>query len=261
MILFFLKKNFCDGWDNLLYLVLFNLILLALFAGLYFALSLLISVSVPLALLVSAVSVCILMIPLFALSDSCARLADFKSVSVKETFAAFSAVWKDAVLFGLLVQLLVFMGAVALPFYFGMKNILGLVLGSLIFWILVVCVLSFQWFMPLRSRFGGGFRKNIKKCFAVFFDNALFSVFMFIYSLVLFVLSGLVAFMAPGAAGVILGYNNALRLRVYKYDWLETHRDIPPKEARRSIPWDELLGEDRETLGPRDLKSFIFPWK
>jgi len=261
MILFFLKKNFCDGWDNLLYLVLFNLILLALFASLYFALSLLISVSVPLALLVSAVSVCILMIPLFALSDSCARLADFKSVSVKETFAAFSAVWKDAVLFGLLVQLLVFMGAVALPFYFGMKNILGLVLGSLIFWILVVCVLSFQWFMPLRSRFGGGFRKNIKKCFILFFDNTGFSIFMFVYACVIFALSAFLGFIAPGVSGVILAYNNALRLRMYKYDWLETQSGLSRKEARRRIPWDELLAEDKENLGPRDFKSFIFPWK
>jgi putative membrane protein len=68
-------------------------------------------------------------------------------------------------------------------------------------------------------------------------------------------------FIAPGVSGVILAYNNALRLRMYKYDWLETQSGLSRKDARRRIPWDELLAEDKETLGPRDFKSFIFPWK
>ena len=33
MILFLLKKNFCDGWDNLLSLFVYNCISLALIAG------------------------------------------------------------------------------------------------------------------------------------------------------------------------------------------------------------------------------------
>jgi len=37
MIWFFLKKNFCDGWDNLLFLALFNLIILGLCALAFFA--------------------------------------------------------------------------------------------------------------------------------------------------------------------------------------------------------------------------------
>ena len=43
---------------------------------------------------------------------------------------------------------------------------------------------------------------------------------------------------------------------MYKYDWLETQSGLSRKEARRRIPWDELLAEEKETLGPRDFKSF-----
>lgn len=261
MIWFFIKKNFCDGWDNLLYLALFNLILIALVSGAFFAVSALIDISVIAALSASAFFICIFNISLLAFSNAALHLADFKSVSIKETFAELSHTWKAGLLFGILVLLLIFVGAVVLPFYFGMGNMIGFALGSVIFWIFVVAILSLQWFMPLYSYFGGSVIKNVKKSFILFFDNTGFSIFMFIYSCIVFALSGFLGFMAPGITGVILGYNNALRLRMYKYDWLEEHTDIPPKEARRSIPWDELIAEDRETLGPRDLKSFIFPWK
>ena len=49
--------------------------------------------------------------------------------------------------------------------------------------------------------------------------------------------------------------------RLYKYDYLEEHPELTTKKERRHIPWEELIYEDRETLGPRKLKSFIFPWK
>ncbi|MBR4011819.1 MAG: hypothetical protein IKI98_03255, partial [Spirochaetaceae bacterium] len=87
-----------------------------------------------------------------------------------------------------------------------------------------------------------------------------FSIFIFIYNLILAVLS-CVVFVLPGFSGICLSLNNALRLRLYKYDWLEEHPDIPLKEARKQIPWGELIAEDYETLGPRSFKSFIFPWK
>ena len=37
MIKFLLKKNFVDGWDNMFQIILFNLLLLALCIGGYFA--------------------------------------------------------------------------------------------------------------------------------------------------------------------------------------------------------------------------------
>jgi hypothetical protein len=65
------------------------------------------------------------------------------------------------------------------------------------------------------------------------------------------------AFLFPGPAGILLYLDEAMRLRIFKYDWLEAN----PGENRRKIPWDTLLIDDRERTGTRSLKNFIFPWK
>ncbi|MDR1985520.1 MAG: hypothetical protein LBP88_00935, partial [Treponema sp.] len=58
-------------------------------------------------------------------------------------------------------------------------------------------------------------------------------------------------------AGILLYLDEALRLRLLKYDWLEVNSDA----TLRKIPWDALLIEEREKTGTRSLKNFIFPWK
>ena len=65
----------------------------------------------------------------------------------------------------------------------------------------------------------------------------------------------------PSLAGISINKANALRLRLYKYDYLEKHPELTTKRDRKEIPWDELIQEDRDTLGPRKLRSFLFPWK
>ncbi len=264
MILFYLKKNFCDGWDSLLWIALFNICLLAWTAIGFFAVSAVINLPL-IYMIVIVVFICGAMVLLFSLSDACSQLANYKSFSISEVFSNIKNVWKIGMLFGLLISFLLFTVLVGLPFYFQMynqtSNLLYLFLSTMIFWILLLSIFALQWFLPLQSQLGGGFKKNLKKCFIMFFDNVGFSVFLGIYSLFIFVFSGVLAFMAPGITGIVLAQNNALRLRLYKYDWLEEHSDLSPKEARKQIPWDELIAEDRETLGPRDLKSFIFPWK
>jgi hypothetical protein len=260
MILFYLKKNFCDGWDNLLWIALCNLVILALGIAFYFGMGAALELG-PLSLLFLVIAIPIMMIPSFAASNCCARLADFKSVTIKNFFLEFPKVWKIAILFGLFITAVVLLGFVALPFYLKLNNLIGIFLAALIFWTLLVTSLSLQWFMPVYSQLGGNFGKILKKCFILFFDNPGFSLFMGIYSILLVPLSFLLAFLAPGAIGIILAHNNALRLRLYKYDWLETQTDVDIKVARKQIPWDELLAEDKETVGPRSFKSFIFPWK
>ncbi len=264
MILFYLKKNFCDGWDNLLWIALFNICLLVWGALGFFLVSA--TASSPIvSLLLILVFVCLSMIPIFSLSDACSRIANFKSVPIREVFSNFKNVWRIALVFGLVVCFILFTCFVGLPFYFQMytqnNSIIFLLFMAMIFWILTISLFSLQWFMPLQSQLGGGFKKNIKKCYILFFDNIGFSLFLGLYTVFIFVFSILLAFMAPGITGIVLAHNNALRLRMYKYDWLEEHPELDPKAARKQIPWDELIGDDKETIGPRDIKSFIFPWK
>jgi len=67
----------------------------------------------------------------------------------------------------------------------------------------------------------------------------------------------LTAGLLPGLAGLALGSDVALKLRLHKYDWLEAH----PDANRRKIPWDDLLEEDRELVGKRTFRGMFFPWK
>jgi hypothetical protein len=65
------------------------------------------------------------------------------------------------------------------------------------------------------------------------------------------------ALLLPGISSILLFWNTAFKLRLYKYDWLEQN----PGSNKKSIPWDALLVEDRERVGKRTLKGMIFPWK
>lgn len=267
MNLFFLKKNFCDGWDSAFWLMFSNILAILVGVACFFGASGILKVTFIPEWLTIVLSLCFLIFGGFAIvilmmsvNEACARIADFKSVTVKEIFTKLKDGVKDSILFTLLLTALVLLAVIGIPFYLRMGNMFGILFAALVFWALLVCVLALQWFFPLRSQMHGDFKKTLKKCFIILFDNTGFSIFIFVYNLILTVLS-CVVFVLPGLSGICLSLNNALRLRLYKYDWLEEHPDIPLKEARKQIPWGELIAEDYETLGPRSFKSFIFPWK
>ena len=260
MIGFFIKKNFFDGWDHLLSLVFPNLLMFAFVMAGYFLADLALSLSVLASLVVLALSGCGLFVAIFAFGPCAAQIASFKSITFKDWLRNFPSAWKDGLLFGLLVVVLVTLAAITIPFYLQMEGMVGLFLAALVFWFLLVCGLSLQWFLPARSLMHDGFKKCLKKSFIIFFDNPGFSLFMFLYSIFLLILSVALFMIAPSFCGITLAHTNGLRLRLYKYDWLEAHPDLSPAEKKR-IPWKELVAEDRENVGPRTLKNFIFPWK
>lgn len=260
MIGFFLKKNFFDGWDNFLPLALFNIaviLIVSSFFGLAYVLS-----SIPVLSLLS-LFVCILPVGilLLAFSNLMSRIADYKSFSFKEIGEEIKHMWRHGILFALIETFCWVVAGVAVPYYFSFRNFFGLFLGVSVVWIFAVIQLSLLWFFPIRSRLESNFRKCLKKCFIVFFDNTGFTLFMVLYSTVLIILTPFLAFLMPGFSGLLLAWNNAFKLRMYKYDWMEQHPEIPIQTARKQIPWDELLAEDRETVGSRSIRNLIFPWK
>jgi len=260
MVFFYLKKNFCDGWDNLLSLLLPNLFMLLIVVGTYFLTGYVIE-SIPfLGVIIPAIGFLAVTVALFAFGSCAAKIANFKSVTFKEYLAEIKNVWKDGLLFGLLIGFLGVFAFFSIPFYFAQGTIFGFFLAAVLFWFLLICILALQYFLPLRSLMNNDFKKCLKKSFILFFDNPGFSIFLLFYTIILLVLSCVLFFMIPGFTGLLLAQTNALRLRLYKYDWYEAHPDLTPKE-RKHVPWDELIAEDYDTLGPRSLKSFIFPWK
>lgn len=258
---FFIKKTFFDGWDNLLSLVVVNIVTLLtslLLCGLIAVFYQFPLIWVPLLLLLCM----ILGVYSAAFGQVAADIANFKGVHIADFFKALSANFKDGAFFGLLCGLLGLVSLTAMRFYLQQINsILGFLLAAFLFWIDIVLILSLQWFIAIRSLMKNDFKKSLKKCFLIFFDNTGFSILMGIYSFILIILSVFCVGFVPSLSGLVLAQVNALRLRLYKYDYLEQHPELENTAQRKKIPWEELIYDDRETLGPHKLKQIFFPWK
>lgn len=260
MIGFFIKKAFYDGWDNLLQILLMNIIIIAIGFGGFFLASITVSI-LPLSFALLAVAVAVEGIVILGVSGIMARVAEYRTFSFLDLWHSATETWKHGALYGLMTGAIALVFVITVPYYLQLGNLLGFTLAVLIFWIAVIVILSLQWFLPIRSQLDKRFLKCVKKSFIIFFDNPGFSLFLFLYSAVTLIVSAFTAFLLPGISGLILAQNNALRLRLYKYDWLEKNPQIDTKAAKKMIPWHELIAEDVETLGHRTFRNFFFPWK
>lgn len=257
MIGFFIKKAFFDGWDNLLGVVLQNLIYIAAFTGFIGAMALIDTHTV--------LSLVLLLIVLFAsciLMGGTAETVKGYSNYEKETWEPFAKGIRrnirHSLLFAVISLLLIFVFVFVMPFYLSMGNPVGLIIGVVLFWIGVVFVLALPYYFPLMNLLPGDRpKKTLKKCFIIFSDNLLFSLFFCIYNLIVIACSLFTVGIIPGISGFMLASQDAMKLLMFKYDWLEEN----PNEKGKNAPWAELLYEEKEKVGPRSFKSMIFPWK
>lgn len=261
MIGFIIKKNFYDGWDNLFGVVIANVIFLFAGIGLIF-LNAFSRINLGLEALAFVFSCIVLSIIAFAYGDTAAQIAEYNGTSILDFFKAIPGVLKDAALFGVMIALIIIVSAVGLDYYFLQRqSLITAFLGALLLWVDIFILFSLQWFIPIRSLMHNNFRKCLKKSFIIFFDNTGFSVAMGLYNFVLMILSVVCVGFFPSMAGISISCTNALRLRLYKYDYLEEHPELTTKKERKQIPWEELLYEDKEITGTRTLRDFLFPWK
>jgi len=256
MIGFLLKKNFFDLWDNLFKAALINI-------GFIVSLSFPVFVPGLLASVPFAAAACLLIgllwccVYLSATALSLKSLSDYGSFGFADFFNNLKIIWPSGLVLGGFVFLGYILCTVVIPFYLSMNSMIGLLLGAVIFWTIIVAVLALQFFFAVRARLDTKIVKVIKKCFIIFFDNPMFCIFSLVHNLAVLALSMFLAFLFPGPAGILLFLDEGLRLRLFKYDWLEAN----PDANRRLIPWDALLIDEREKTGTRSFKSFIFPWK
>lgn len=260
MIGFFIKKSFFDGWDNLLSLLLVNLghiaLLLAALAVWGYVQSL------PLALLLMAVLILLWSFYCGGASAAAKRFAAYGKGDWRSFGQGIGRHLGHCLLsFGVAAAALVCL-VLGIPFYLQtLGGLAGVALAAFMFWLVVFVGLAMQYFFPLAQTFEKDRPlKTFKKCFYVLAGNFGFSVFLAFHTIANLALSLVLALMLPGLAGVQLSQAVALRLILLKYDWLEDHPDLSPKERRRP-PWDEILVEEREAVGHRTLKGMIFPWK
>ena len=260
---FILKKSFCDGWDNLLSLVFVNMVFLFSSIGLILLNGLAgktgSDIFVILALIFSVVFVSVIF---FAYSDSAAHIANFEGIHMLDMFKAIPGALKDGALFGLMNAAVFLISSFSIRYYIVESgSLIGFGLGCAIFWVDFFYLLAMQWFIPIRALMHNNFTKCFKKSFIILFDNTGFSLLMALYNLVLIILSVVCIGFFPSMAGILIANTNALRILLYKYDYLEEHPELTTKKQRRQIPWDDLISEDKDILGPRPIRSFLFPWK
>jgi hypothetical protein len=251
---FLVKKTFYDLWDNLFTIALINLAFLALlFAGI---------IVPPLCNAVPPLSIGIMALCLFcccvylsAASLCLKALSDYGSFDCADFLHNLRAAWPAGLLLGVLCLLEFFLAAMAIPFYVSLGSFAGLLLGCFLLWTMLTVTLALQFYLPIRARLDTKPGKIIKKCFLILFDNTRFCILAGVASAAILALSLPLFLLLPGPGGLLLFLDEALRLRLLKYDWLETH------PGERKIPWDTLLEDEREKTGNRSIKGLIFPWK
>ena len=273
MLGFFFKKNFYDGWDNVLFIFVPNLILDVFFligGGLFYlgtkvnGTAGIIIWGCTVLLVITAGSILSL-----AWAESAAKIADYESAEIKPFFTSLKTCIKDGILYGIVLFAVLLVSAAGIIFYFRPVSgatlpFIGLMAGSGFFWIMLTIISALFWYPSLRAIMHNPFKKSIKKCFIILFDNIGSCVVLGIYNFFLLIISIVMVGLAPGLGGIGLSRVNFLRILLKKYDYLE----IAEKEAagkkpvfRNKIPWQELLKEDIEITGSRSIKSFFMPWK
>jgi len=258
MIGFLLKKTLYDLWDNMFKIVVLNLgfficsaisLLPAFFPKIFDSTFYVIVLGIIGALVCS--------IYLAAVSFTVKVISDHGTFTYAEFIGNFKKALPSGIAVFFVLMLFFFVIMIVIPFYAGMGSILGLVLTALLIWLVVFAILSLQYFFTVYIRLGKNIIKTFKKCMLISLDNTGLSIFLLIHNILALMLSVVLVFMFPGPAGVLLYLDEALRLRLLKYDWLEAN----PGADRRKIPWDALLIEERDKTGNRTFKNFIFPWK
>ena len=185
-------------------------------------------------------------------------ISDYEEPGFKTFFQYLTETYRASLFFALINSALVMLLTLTMNFYFNMASMIGFVAFAFLFWVGFIWLVSFQFFFPLQSRMDKKVLKNVRKMFMLFFDNTFFALGLLIGSVIILVLSALTALMLPGFGCLVLWWNVALKLRLYKYDYLEEH---PEKEKGKKIPWSALLIADKERVGKRTLRGMFFPWK
>lgn len=257
MIAFLIKKTFFDMWDNLYRFMFMNLLYIALVIG---------TVMIPFKIqsgtsMYLLLFTCIILLYIYTggVSHVCKEIADYNRPRLKDFITGIKATYKTSFIFGFISIIYIYLLIIIFRIYGTTGGSVGLIIVGILFWINLLIFLSIMYFFPVQSRLDKRFLKIIKKSVYLFFDNTLLSIGLCISSLVIITVSSmtLLFLFFFGPASIMLLLNVALKLRMYKYDYLEQNSDA----NKHQIPWNTLLEEEKEKVGKRTFKNFLFPWR
>lgn len=272
MIGFFIKKNFFDGWENIINILVPNLISICTIAlaavGIYFwaNATAITGFLGPLLAVFSFYLIIFLVISLLivfcaAFAQNALKIANYETANLGDYFSQLPNTFKNYHKFAFLLAFIIIASVVGIPIYIRLNSFYGVMFAMILLAVALIFLLALQWYIPISVLIGGDFKKILKKCFVILFDNFAFSIFIAVYSLFLFGISIFLLLTLPGFNGILLGQINALRLRLYKYDWLDEHPNLKVVKERKNIPWEPLLKEDELSMGNKSLRSLFLPWK
>ncbi|MCL1813012.1 MAG: hypothetical protein FWG29_05770 [Treponema sp.] len=254
---FLVKKFFYDAWDNFFFIAALNFGFYLFLALSFFLLPILQTAGIVLFFIL----VYLLFVYLCAASSVLKEVSDYRRsvpadffINIKSAFVPASVLFAAAVFVFMLIRL-------TIPVYLAMENLPGLGAAFFSCWVCLFIVASIQFYPAVYYRLGKHPIKSLKKCAIIFFDNTGFSFFILFFGSLLSVL------ILPFPGCTLLFLDEALRLRLLKYDWLDAQaagqnsENHKLRSGKTKIPWNEILAEEKENTGTRTLKSFIFPWK
>jgi len=257
MFLSALKKTFFDLWDHLFFAMAVNLVFTLATLGLS-------SLSFLFQGLGTVGMFLFLPIPFLA-AAVLGGLATFwaRDIAVKGSahFADFlphlAESWKPSLAFGVAWLILAAGFLFGIPFYSSINPTVGFIFGVIMAWALFFGAGMGLYYPGLNAQIEPKIGKLIKKSFLVFLANpgmSLVMVLVFAGGLAVTVVS--LGFF-PGILGLSLWLQVCFKFLMIKYEWIEAN----PEADHKKVPWSVLLADDMEKVGPRSLKSLIFPWK
>jgi hypothetical protein len=255
---FVVRKTFYDLWDNFLRIALTNLGVIALVFGA--TRLVLIAPGEGTTLAALAVGTLVVVLYLTVTAKSVARISDYSLYGFRQFWANLRASLSVALLCWGLFAVCAIIAAVVIPFYVRRGQLPWFFVAVVLFYVLVFLLLILVFLPAGLTRLEGRLTKKLRRTLAFVLDNPGFCLCVTFAAAVMLVISGLLGFLWPGPAGAALFIDEAVRLRLLKYDWLIAN---PASQTgkRRRIPWKELLEEEREMTGTRTWRNFIFPWK
>lgn len=241
-----IKKSFFDGWDNILFLFLSNIVFAALIFA-FFALQQ--TYFVYLVFLVFSIHFC-------GVNGAAFNITHEQKSCFKGYLSSIKKVghW---VLFYFVFSICFLLIFSITPIYMGQGDIIWYSIGFFVFFAALIVALNLFFYFPLAlSLKNDKPLKTLKKCFLVFFDNFIFSVYCILKDICDLTISILTAFLMPGISGVAVTHNNAVLFFMLRYDWMEEK-----KVGKHDVSSDMYLKPLQENLKNRNLGTLFFPWK
>ncbi len=271
-------KWFWNLWDHLLTITLFNVLSLLLLGGSFYLLQLLpgsflnqwnpaVTTTLSFTLIFLGLFLLTVLQHAYALSNY--AIAKYERSDWKDSLRR--AWCKPSLSAALRLDLLAVLCSgiyyVSWRFYSQQSSILSLFAIGLLFWLALLFLLSFGYYFPMLIREDFAVIKALRQSFFVCLDNLFLTIGLTLVATILLAAS----FVPPlalffGWAGLGLWYEVSLRILYYKYQYLQQlpKEELLQKNGKRQkvkIPWRVMLREERERIGPRSLRNFIFPWK